>query len=302
PIPKDTTTLNNSINTSSVRSLVPPNQTRNNRLAEHLANSVPTSPYGYTFNHQQWQEQQSFFKYSIDLDSDTSYNILKMNSDNLNEDSTGQTLVSTADPSLYVCTNGKEEEEEEQKEEETDGDRDEYKQLFRQKETIHRMIEIREKQSQVLEELYMFEERPSYIRPNQSWFRPIRQRKEQVRREHDILMSKIVPHLVRYHHIPRNAPIIKQFSTRLTARLNRRYLAQLSFADARRARQELVLVKSIRRKLKRAKLILRETDKSGNFHIGRASDYKRKAAAYRAKTDAYMELFDNPLSEQVLPK
>jgi phosphotransacetylase len=110
-------------------------------------------------------------------------------------------------------------------------------------------------------------------------------------------MSKITPYVGRYYHISSRSPIIKQLSARLTARLTRRYLATLSYVDAQRARKELELVKSIRRKLKKAKLILRETDKSGNFHIGRASDYAKKAATYRTKTGAYMELPDNPLAE-----
>ena len=110
-------------------------------------------------------------------------------------------------------------------------------------------------------------------------------------------MNKIAVHVRHRYHITRQSPIMKQLAARLTARLNRRYLASVSFFDERRARREFELVKSIRRKLKKEKLILRETDKSGNFHIGRASDYKEKAAAYRATTGAYVELLSNPLSE-----
>ena len=46
----------------------------------------------------------------------------------------------------------------------------------------------------------------------------------------------------------------------------------------------------IRHKLAKTKLILRPSDKSGVLHIGQASDDKRKAAEYRAKMDAYIEL------------
>jgi hypothetical protein len=49
--------------------------------------------------------------------------------------------------------------------------------------------------------------------------------------------------------------------------------------------------------LKRNKLILHETDKSGVFHVGQASDYERKATLYRMKTGAYEELPSNPFDE-----
>jgi len=100
-------------------------------------------------------------------------------------------------------------------------------------------------------------------------------------------MVKIMLHVVRYYHIPSKAPIIKQLSAEFIARLTHPYLASLSFVDAKLTRRGLELIKSIQRKLNRAKLILSELHKSG----------KRKAAAYRAKTDAGMELFHNPLPE-----
>ncbi|CAM2728286.1 unnamed protein product [Rotaria socialis] len=48
-------------------------------------------------------------------------------------------------------------------------------------------------------------------------------------------------------------------------------------------------------RLKKEKHILRETDKSGIFHIGNSADYEKKAEAYRQKTGAYIELDFNPL-------
>jgi hypothetical protein len=59
---------------------------------------------------------------------------------------------------------------------------------------------------------------------------------------------KIMPHVVHYYHIPSKAPIIKQLSAQFIARLTRPYLALLSFVDAKRARRELDLIKSIQRK------------------------------------------------------
>jgi hypothetical protein len=71
----------------------------------------------------------------------------------------------------------------------------------------------------------------------------------------------------------------------------------LHVKDELRARHELDLVKCIRRKLIKSKLVLRQTDKSLVFHIGQSSDYERKAAEYRTKTGAYMDLSSNLLKE-----
>ncbi|CAM4986523.1 unnamed protein product [Rotaria socialis] len=54
-------------------------------------------------------------------------------------------------------------------------------------------------------------------------------------------------------------------------------------------------MKSIQHRLKKGTYILRETDKSGIFHIGNLADYEKKAEAYRQKTGAYIELDSNPL-------
>jgi hypothetical protein len=69
-----------------------------------------------------------------------------------------------------------------------------------------------------------------------------------------------------------------------------------SFLDAHRARKELKLMKTIQFRLKKYKYILRVTDKSGIFHLAHATDYERKAEAYRQKTPAYIELENDPLS------
>lgn len=108
-------------------------------------------------------------------------------------------------------------------------------------------------------------------------------------------MKKIVTFLQNYFHVPSTASIIKILSTKLKDQLVSRYIASLSMYDDARAHYELNLVRSIRRKLKKAKLILRETDKSGVFHIGSKDDYERKAIEYRTKTGAYMELSEDPL-------
>lgn len=110
-------------------------------------------------------------------------------------------------------------------------------------------------------------------------------------------MKKIKQFLSENCHIPQSLPIFKEYAKQLHDCLIRRYRTPLPIIDQIRTRQEFRIVKLIRRKLKRAKLILRETDKSGVLHIGRASDYERKAAIYRSKTGAYVELNSNPFDD-----
>ncbi|CAF3300292.1 unnamed protein product [Rotaria sp. Silwood2] len=97
--------------------------------------------------------------------------------------------------------------------------------------------------------------------------------------------------------IPLTSPLYKLYSDRLQAYLTHSYRTPLPLMDQIRALRELKIVKSIRRKLKKYKLILRETDKSGVLHIARAIDYERKAAEYRQKTGAYEELTFNPFND-----
>lgn len=110
-------------------------------------------------------------------------------------------------------------------------------------------------------------------------------------------MNVVSSHLVTKYHIPCTATVIKQLSQQLKASLQERYMAPLSYLNIDRARKEWKLVKSILRKLKKAKLVLRVTDKSGIFHIGHDVDYEKKALAYQERTKAYIELPENPLWE-----
>ena len=81
----------------------------------------------------------------------------------------------------------------------------------------------------------------------------------------------------------------------MKTRLYQRYMVPLSYLDIYRARQELQLIKSIHTTLRKAKYVLRFTDKSGIFHLGHATDYEKKAKAYQQKTGAYIELESDPL-------
>jgi hypothetical protein len=97
-----------------------------------------------------------------------------------------------------------------------------------------------------------------------------------MKRDFDSLMKKTMSHLTHYPPMSSALLIVKQFSDRLKARFNRRYLAPLSFTDRLRAQKDFELVQSIRRKLKKANLILRVTDKSIVFYTGRAVDFEQK--------------------------
>jgi hypothetical protein len=120
---------------------------------------------------------------------------------------------------------------------------------------------------------------------------------KKVNKEHKRIMDQIKKRMSDLKDRPRilsTARVFKLYSERLRAYLIQRYMAPLSFIDRIRAQRELKLVQSIRRKLKQYKLVLRETDKSGVFHIGPEMDYEQKATAYRTKTRAYEELPSDP--------
>jgi hypothetical protein len=97
--------------------------------------------------------------------------------------------------------------------------------------------------------------------------------------------------------LSRASPLYNIYSDRLKAYLTHCYMASIPFIDVLRTRRELRIVRSIRYKLRKYKLILRKTDKSGVLHIGQAIDYQRKAILYRQKTGAYEELPTNPLND-----
>ncbi|CAF3160913.1 unnamed protein product [Rotaria sp. Silwood2] len=141
---------------------------------------------------------------------------------------------------------------------------------------------------------------PTYIRPNPTLFVPEKSLQKRIKKEHDDTMTKIKTYMSELKDIPNiplSSPVYKSYSDRLRSCLTQSYMTLIPFIDQIRALRELKLVKSIRKKLKKYKLILRETDKSGVLHIGRAIDYKRKAAEYRQTTGAYEELTSNPFND-----
>lgn len=138
---------------------------------------------------------------------------------------------------------------------------------------------------------------PNYIRPNQSYIFGSKRREQVIHDEHKQIMTPLTCHLIRYHHIPNTATIVKTISDRLQVYLRRCYTMPLSYLNIYRVRKEFKLMKAIRYRLKKGNYILRTSDKSGIFHLGHVKDYKRKAQAYQERTQAYVELTgDNLLS------
>ena len=81
--------------------------------------------------------------------------------------------------------------------------------------------------------------------------------------------------------------------------LNQQFSSPLSYHDIHRTRRDLKKVLSIKRNLRKLRVVIREFDKSGILHIGYKSDYDKKMLLYQEKTNAYIELLvpSNPLTE-----
>ena len=128
---------------------------------------------------------------------------------------------------------------------------------------------------------------PVYIRPNQSWLLSHTKQNKWIEKEHKKIMDKIGPYLLRQYSIQSNYQIMKDLSIQLKSQLHHHYTLSLSSRDVLRTRKDFRIMKSIKRKLKRNKLILRITDKSRIIYICRAIDFEKKVQAYREKTNAY---------------
>lgn len=138
---------------------------------------------------------------------------------------------------------------------------------------------------------------PSYIRPNQSVLYPKKIRDRILQKEVDDVQQKLLSYLRNDHRIPSNAPILKQLCTDIRQLFQENNNRQLSYLEQYRLKKDMKLLHSIQRKLKKAKCLIRVTDKSGVFYIGTKLEYERKAEQYYLETNAYQELPSNPLEE-----
>ncbi|CAF5179773.1 unnamed protein product, partial [Rotaria magnacalcarata] len=78
-------------------------------------------------------------------------------------------------------------------------------------------------------------------------------------------------------------------------------MASLPFIGHVHALRDLKTMKLIRRKLKKSQLLLRETNKGGNFYVAHINEFEEKAVEYRMKIGAYEEL-SSSLIEDILSK
>ena len=138
---------------------------------------------------------------------------------------------------------------------------------------------------------------PSYIRLNQSSVKDKKKVQRRIQHQHTTIMDKLASDLHRRHGLPTKSTILKKFSEQLETMLNQQFSSPLSYHDVHRTRRDLKKVHSIKRKLKKLPVIIRESDKSGILHIGYKSDYDRKVLSYQEKTNAYVELPSNPLTD-----
>ncbi|CAM4973951.1 unnamed protein product [Rotaria socialis] len=141
----------------------------------------------------------------------------------------------------------------------------------------------------------------NYIRPNRTALRSYKERTKIIQQQHEIMVNRTKLQLSQKCHIHAKSIIFKQFSERLLACLMFHYMNPLPFIEHVCAQRDLKTMKSIRRKLKKNQLLLRETDKGGNLYVGHINEFDEKSAEYRKKTGAYEELSSSPI-EDILSK
>ena len=138
---------------------------------------------------------------------------------------------------------------------------------------------------------------PSYIRLNQSTLKNKEVVDKQIQHQHTTIIDKLTEKLRKKCMRQPITSLIQQFSDQLEILFNQQRTTSLSYQDINRTKRELKLVLSIKRKLKKLPVIIRQSDKSGVIHIGYKKDYDQKVLAYQQKTQAYVELSSNPLMD-----
>lgn len=119
-----------------------------------------------------------------------------------------------------------------------------------------------------------------------------------MKNQHHDIYSQVENHLVEYPtFIPRRNSIFQNYSNQLLNYLQHAYFTPLSCRDYLQAKRQADTSASIGKKIRQHRLILRQTDKSNNFYIGLASEFKRKEQAHFTDTNAYVEIHTNPFDE-----
>ena len=137
-----------------------------------------------------------------------------------------------------------------------------------------------------------------YIIPCQSQFSR-RSLDERATEQYQNIVS-VVKNCLDDHRIPSTDQRAKQTFEELQSILYNLLSRPIPRKLRQRSQYEYKIVQSIRRLLKRRPdVVIRRTDKSKVFYIGKAIDFERKAEEYMLKTEAYQEMTSGrcPLSD-----
>lgn len=140
----------------------------------------------------------------------------------------------------------------------------------------------------------------SFIRSNQTVVRSQHQQNIAMRNDHEHIFEQVQTYLSDPpYRIPRSNNIFKKYSTDLLEQLNESYSEPITYKDQVIANEEANMVHSIRQKLKQHELVLRVVDKGDYFYIGHSKQFERKAQEYFTKTNAFIQITDNPLDDMI---
>jgi hypothetical protein len=91
--------------------------------------------------------------------------------------------------------------------------------------------------------------------------------------------------------------MFKQYSHQLDEHLHHSYAASLSYKDQLVTLEQAQNVALIRQIIKNMNLVIRVTDKGGNFYIGSVIEFEKKVEKFFSDTNAFIELSYNPFNE-----
>ncbi|CAF4894724.1 unnamed protein product, partial [Rotaria sp. Silwood2] len=115
--------------------------------------------------------------------------------------------------------------------------------------------------------------------------------KKKKKKEQYQSISTTVKNCLKDHRLSTTDERTKQAFQALEHLLHDLYSKPLTKKLAIRAQREYKVVKSIQHILhQRSDIVIRRTDKSKVFYIGKAADFGRKAEEYMLKTEAYQEV------------
>ena len=128
-----------------------------------------------------------------------------------------------------------------------------------------------------------------YIIPCQSRFS--RTSIDQILTEQYQSISTTIENCLRDHGIPITNQSIRESFQKLQTNLHKLKSNKMPKFQQKRAQYEYRIVQSIQHVLRhRSDIVIRRTDKSKVFYIGKATDFIQKAADYMIKTEAYQEV------------